>query len=61
MAVGGVTADNIPDYFASGASAVAVGGSVFSESRMVNREYSKIHNHLKEILFAVKIFLNTME
>ncbi|MEE9259212.1 MAG: bifunctional 4-hydroxy-2-oxoglutarate aldolase/2-dehydro-3-deoxy-phosphogluconate aldolase [Nitrospinaceae bacterium] len=61
MAVGGVTADNIPDYFASGASAVAVGGSVFSESRMVNREYSKIHNHLKEILFAVKRFLNTME
>ncbi len=61
MAVGGVTADNIPDYFASGASAVAIGGSVFSDSRMVNREYSKIHNHLKEILFAVKRFLNTIE
>ncbi len=61
MAVGGVTAGNIPDYFASGASAVAIGGSVFSQSRMVNREYSKIHNDLKEILFAVKNFLNTME
>ena len=60
MAVGGVTADNIPDYFSSGASAVAVGGSVFSQSRMVKGEYSKIHNHLKEILFAVKNFLNTM-
>ncbi len=61
MAVGGVTARNIPDYFASGASAVAIGGSVFSQSRMVNREYSKIHNDLKEILFAVKKFLNTIE
>ncbi len=60
MAVGGVTTDNIPDYFASGASAVAVGGSVFSSSRMVKGEYSKIHNHLKEILFAVKNYLNTM-
>ncbi len=61
MAVGGVTSDNIPDYFTSGASGVAVGGSVFSKSRMAKGEYSKIHNHLKEILFAVKNFLNTME
>ena len=61
MAVGGVTSDNIPAYFSSGTSAVAVGGSVFSKSRMVNREYSKIRDHLKEILFAVKSFLNTME
>ena len=35
MAVGGVTPGNIPAYFSSGASAVAVGGSVFSQSRMV--------------------------
>ena len=60
MAVGGVTTDNIPAYFASGASAVAVGGSVFSQLRMVNGEYSEIHDHLKEILFAVRKFLNTM-
>ena len=61
MAVGGITSDNIPEYFSSGASAVAIGGSVFSQSRMVNGEYSKIRDHLKEILFAVKKFLNTME
>ena len=61
MAVGGVTSKNIPEYFSSGASAVAVGGSVFSQSRMVNGEYSKIRDDLKEILFAVKSFLNTME
>jgi 2-dehydro-3-deoxyphosphogluconate aldolase/(4S)-4-hydroxy-2-oxoglutarate aldolase len=61
MAVGGVTSDNIPAYFSSGASAVAVGGSVFSRARMINREYSKIHDHLKEIIFAVKKNLNTME
>jgi 2-dehydro-3-deoxyphosphogluconate aldolase/(4S)-4-hydroxy-2-oxoglutarate aldolase len=61
MAVGGVTSDNIPAYFSSGASAVAVGGSVFSPSRMVNGEYSKIRDDLKKILFAVKKFLHTME
>lgn len=61
MAVGGVNPENIPDYFSSGASAIAVGGSVFSVSRMENAEYSRIHNHLKEILFAVKNFLNTMK
>ena len=60
MAVGGVTCDNIPTYFSSGASAVAVGGSVFTQSRMVNEEYSKIRDHLKEIIFAVKKNLNTM-
>jgi 2-dehydro-3-deoxyphosphogluconate aldolase/(4S)-4-hydroxy-2-oxoglutarate aldolase len=61
MAVGGVTTDNIPAYFSSGASAVAVGGSVFSLSRMVNEEFSKIHDDLKEILFAVRKNLNTMK
>ena len=61
MAVGGVTSENIPAYFSSGASAVAVGGSVFTRTRMVNKEYSKIGNHLKEIIFAVKKNLNTME
>ncbi len=61
MAVGGVTSDNIPAYFSSGASAVAVGGSVFSHSRMINGEYSKIRDHLKEIIFAVKKNLHTME
>jgi 2-dehydro-3-deoxyphosphogluconate aldolase/(4S)-4-hydroxy-2-oxoglutarate aldolase len=60
MAVGGVTTDNIPAYFSSGASAVAVGGSVFSQSRMVNGEYSEIYDDLKEILFAVRKILNTM-
>jgi len=61
MAVGGITTDKIPAYFSSGASAVAVGGSVFSLSRMVNEEFSKIHDDLKEILFAVRKNLNTIE
>jgi 2-dehydro-3-deoxyphosphogluconate aldolase/(4S)-4-hydroxy-2-oxoglutarate aldolase len=61
MAVGGVTPDNIPAYFSSGASAVAVGGSVFSLSRMVNGEFSGIHDDLKEIMFAVIKNMNTME
>ena len=61
MAVGGVTSSNIPDYFSSGASAIAVGGSVFSKSRMESEEYAKIRDHLKEIVIAVKNKLNTME
>jgi len=61
MAVGGVTTDNISDYFSSGASAVAVGGSVFSQSRMANGEFSKIRDDLEKILFAVRKILNTME
>jgi 2-dehydro-3-deoxyphosphogluconate aldolase / (4S)-4-hydroxy-2-oxoglutarate aldolase len=61
MAVGGVTTGNIPAYFSSGASAVAVGGSIFSQPRMINGEYSKIRDDLKEIIFAVKKILNTME
>ena len=61
MAVGGVSTDNIPAYFSAGASAIAVGGSVFSQSRMVNSEYSVIHDDLQEILFAVRKNLNTME
>lgn len=61
MAVGGVTTDNIAAYFSFGASAVAVGGSVFSLSRMLNGEYSKIHDDLRKILFAVRKNLNTME
>ena len=60
MAVGGVTPDNIPTYFSFGASAVAVGGSVFSLSRMLNGEYSKIQDDLREILFAVRKNFNTM-
>ncbi len=60
MAVGGVRKENITDYFKSGASAVAVGGSIFSVERMNNEEFSLIKEDLGKILFAVKEFLNTI-
>ena len=61
LAVGGVHADNIADYLSAGASAVAVGGSIFSKSRMENQEFSPIQKDLKEILFAVKNFFTTIK
>ena len=59
MAVGGVGPQNIPDYFSAGASAVALGGSIFSPSRMANREFSPIQKEIEEFMFAVdKIYSN---
>ena len=62
MAVGGVGPQNIPDYFSSGASAVALGGSIFSPSRMADREYLAIQKEIEEFMFAVnKIYSNIGE
>ena len=59
MAVGGISPKNIPDYFSAGASAVALGGSIFSSSRMANGEFSVIQKEIEEFLFAVnKIYSN---
>lgn len=60
MAVGGVGPRNIADYLAAGASAVAVGGSVFSTSRMENREFSLIRRDIEEFLLAVRKFYSKM-
>jgi len=61
LAVGGVHADNIADYLSAGASALAVGASIFSIPRMENHEFSPIQKDLKEILFAVKNFFTTIK
>lgn len=53
MAVGGIGPNNIPDYFTAGASAVALGGSIFSVSRMANREFSTIQKEIAEFMVAV--------
>ena len=53
MAVGGVSPKNIPDYFSAGASAVALGGSIFSTSRMANGEFSVMQKEIEEFMFAV--------
>lgn len=53
MAVGGISPKNIPDYFSAGASAVALGGSIFSTGRMANGEFSVIQKEIEEFMFAV--------
>ena len=54
MVVGGICPKNIPDYFQAGASAVALGGSIFSLSRMANGEFSVIQKEIEDFMFAVK-------
>lgn len=59
MAVGGINPKNIPDYFSAGASAVALGGSIFSVKRMANQEFSIMQKEIEEFMFAVnKIYSN---
>lgn len=61
MAVGGVNPENIPDYLGAGASAVALGGSIFSLSRMKNGEFEVIQKKIEEFLLAVRNFYSNMK
>ena len=56
MAVGGVHAGNCAVYLASGASAVAVGGSIFSPGRMQQGQYSLIQKDIEDFLLPVRQF-----
>ena len=56
MAVGGVNASNAVEYFQAGASAVAIGGSLFSASRMKNREFDSIKTEITDLVSTVKAF-----
>jgi 2-dehydro-3-deoxyphosphogluconate aldolase / (4S)-4-hydroxy-2-oxoglutarate aldolase len=53
MAVGGVNPQNVSEYFSAGASAVALGGSIFSLSRMAKQEYSAIQKNIDDFMFEV--------
>ena len=61
MAVGGVGPDNVHDYLGAGASAVALGGSVFSPERMKNKEFDIIQKEISDFLFAVKTFCSRID
>ncbi|MGV7221313.1 MAG: bifunctional 4-hydroxy-2-oxoglutarate aldolase/2-dehydro-3-deoxy-phosphogluconate aldolase [Nitrospinales bacterium] len=61
MAVGGVRADNVVDFFKAGASAIAVGASIFSTTRMDGREFSSIKRDLQDILIAVREFSSRLK
>jgi 2-dehydro-3-deoxyphosphogluconate aldolase / (4S)-4-hydroxy-2-oxoglutarate aldolase len=54
LACGGVTSENLADYFASGASAVSFGASVFKKDWLVQKDF-------KQIAQAVKRFIDAYE
>jgi 2-dehydro-3-deoxyphosphogluconate aldolase / (4S)-4-hydroxy-2-oxoglutarate aldolase len=56
MAVGGVNSSNLTDYLSAGASAVAIGGSIFSRERLDNSQYYLIENDLKELVRRINTF-----
>lgn len=60
MAVGGVKISNVDAYLAAGASAVAVGGSIFSSNRLKTGDLDSIQQDLKQIVLAVGDFFSKM-
>ena len=56
LAVGGIKAYNVSEYLQAGASAVAIGGSIFSPSRIKNMEFDYIKEDILKFLFAVKSY-----
>jgi 2-dehydro-3-deoxyphosphogluconate aldolase/(4S)-4-hydroxy-2-oxoglutarate aldolase len=53
LACSGVTPENAPDYFKSGASAIAIGGSVFRKEWIAARKFHLILKKIKEYLKAL--------
>lgn len=54
LACGGVTPENISEYFANGASAVAFGSSVFKKEWLAKKDFRSIGCRIKEYLSAAK-------
>lgn len=50
LACGGVTPQNLKDYFANGASAATFGASVFKKERIESRDFAGIAQSIKEYL-----------
>jgi 2-dehydro-3-deoxyphosphogluconate aldolase/(4S)-4-hydroxy-2-oxoglutarate aldolase len=50
MATGGVSADNITEFFEMGASGAAFGASIFKKEWLENKEYDKIEKGIKAII-----------
>jgi 2-dehydro-3-deoxyphosphogluconate aldolase/(4S)-4-hydroxy-2-oxoglutarate aldolase len=53
LACGGVTPENLPAYLKNGASAVAVGSSVFRRDWLVQRKFHLIRNKIRAYLKAL--------
>lgn len=54
MAVGGVTIENIPDFFKNGASAVAFGASVFTNEHLIKKNFPAIKKSVELLVKTVK-------
>ena len=50
LACGGVNPGNIAEFFSSGASAVAFGGSVFKKDELKKRNFSSIRDSIKALI-----------
>jgi 2-dehydro-3-deoxyphosphogluconate aldolase/(4S)-4-hydroxy-2-oxoglutarate aldolase len=50
LACGGVSSDNLGEFFSCGASAVAFGGSVFSSHRLERGDFSSIEKEIKDLI-----------
>ena len=56
MAVGGVDLSNAVEYLKAGASAVAIGGSLFTVMRMRNKDFNSIKIAIADLVSTVKFF-----
>ena len=54
LAVGGIESSNLKEYLLAGASAVGIGGSVFSITRMKNKEFESIEKDITRFVLAVR-------
>lgn len=50
LACGGVTAENMSEYFLAGASAVAFGASVFKKDWLLKKDFKNIEESIKKFL-----------
>lgn len=50
LSCGGVTAENLKDYFACGASAVTFGASIFRKDWLLNKDFKAIHTEIKRFI-----------
>jgi 2-dehydro-3-deoxyphosphogluconate aldolase/(4S)-4-hydroxy-2-oxoglutarate aldolase len=55
MAVGGINEKNVSEYFASGADAVAFGGSIFNLKWMEDKRFDLIENKIHDLINNYKM------
>ncbi|MDP2924540.1 MAG: bifunctional 4-hydroxy-2-oxoglutarate aldolase/2-dehydro-3-deoxy-phosphogluconate aldolase [Candidatus Omnitrophota bacterium] len=56
LACAGVTAENLKDYFSSGAAAIAFGASIFKKEWLVKKDFIKITESIRAILASYAAF-----